>query len=97
MAAATHRDDEAVLLRELHRPLNVCNRGAARNQRRSPINISVPHPPSHFVTRVLGMDQLAAKALPQILKVRGVERAAICLKVARSQHRHVGTSNRVAG
>ena len=78
------------------RPLHVGNPGAARNQRWSSIDIPVPHAPGYFVASVPTMDQLTAKDLPKILKVCGVDRTAIRLHVSGSQHRHVGTSNRVA-
>src|SRR5262249_15927074 len=95
VAAAAHRDDKTVQARELDRPLNVGNTGAARDHPCSPIDIPVPHPPGHFVARVLMMDQFAAKDLLKILKVCCVERSAIRLDVARSHHSHVGTSNRI--
>ena len=69
VATAAHRDAETMNPREIHRALHIGNAGAARNQRRPPIDVAVPHPARHVVASMPRLDQLAAKGLPEALEM----------------------------
>ena len=62
MASTSHRRQEAVGSGEAHRLDDVRYTGAASDERRVPVDRSVPDPAELFVGWVSGSDKLAAEA-----------------------------------
>ena len=61
VAAAAHRDEKLVRAGKAHRLDHVRDAGAARDQRRVPVDRGVPHPPTLVVAVVAGPNELTAE------------------------------------
>jgi hypothetical protein len=61
VASPAHRGKQAVLSREAHCGNHIRNSGTTGDERRTPVDRAVPHPPVLLIRAIAGTNQLAPK------------------------------------